>query len=325
MSTAVMRCVVVTLVLFCPTSGFAFPVSPLSLLSTSHGTSMQSCGWRESLALRAAGGDLRMDVGEFEPQKVPVVAERRQSNMKLTEHSIAVIGLSHKTAPVEVRERLSAKEEEWNTLAGQLCDLPSVQEAAVLSTCNRFELYLVSNDNRRAVREVTELLSARSGVPLRELREHLFMLDEYDGVWHVMKVAGGLDSLVVGEGQILSQMKRCYEVSMETTGKAGKVLQRMLNAAVSAGKRVRTETAISRGGVSISSAAVELAEAKAEQTTGMALSECSVSIIGAGKMARLLVQHLIPRGVSPVLVFNRNPERAEALKAEFEEGKVEIR
>lgn len=112
-----------------------------------------------------------------------------------------------------------------------------------------------------------------------------------------MRVSAGLDSLVIGEGQILSQVKKWYELASDAEGHAGKLLQRLLNTAVSAGKRVRSETGIAKGAVSISSAAVELAEMKAIPDLDLPLREAKVCILGAGKMSRLLVQHLLSRGV----------------------------
>merc|ERR1711865_1303136 len=139
-----------------------------------------------------------------------------------------------------------------------------VAEAAVLSTCNRFEIYYAASDPRAAMASVTKFLAQRSGLPVSDLRKNLFMLSGDDAVWHIMRVAGGLDSLIVGEGQILSQVRQCYLHSIEEDGCGGKVLSRLLNNALAAGKRVRSETAISKGSVSISSAAVELTEMLAQ-------------------------------------------------------------
>jgi glutamyl-tRNA reductase len=242
---------------------------------------------------------------------------KKPKKILASESKVAVIGLSHNTATVEVREKLAVAEYDWQQVGRELASLPSISEAAVLSTCNRFEIYISTNDIHRGTREVYEYLNRRSSLPVKELRNHLFTLQENDAAWHGLRVAGGLDSLVIGEGQILSQMKRCYELATSKEGAAGKVLSRFLNAAVSAGKRVRAETGISRGGVSISSAAVELVEKKCVADLGLEISQLDICILGAGKMGRLLVQHLTPRGVKSIHLINRSQERAKELAELF--------
>ena len=169
---------------------------------------------------------------------------------------VVVLGLSHHTAGVDVRERLAVPEAEWADAAGELVGEGSVQEAAIMSTCNRFEVYLLAGHGFEAISSVVGHLSKKSGIPVPELRRSLFMLTGDQATWHLLRVSAGLDSLVIGEGQILSQVKHAYEIGAGKGGHAGKVLTRLLNTAVSAGKRVRSETAISKGAVSISSAAV---------------------------------------------------------------------
>ena len=251
-----------------------------------------------------------------------VVKKTSEERAKAADTKVVVIGLSHKTATVEVREKLAVQEENWQTVGKALAALPSVKEAAVISTCNRFEIYFVTADVHKGIREVTDFLSNQRDVPKRELRDSLFMLSGDEAVWHALRVAGGLDSLVIGEGQILSQMKRCYEISTSKGGAAGKVLTRMLNTVVSAGKRVRAETGIARGGVSISSAAVELVEKKCYEDLNLDMNQLDVCILGAGKMARLLVQHLMPRGVKSITVVNRGQERIQELQAQFPDANI---
>jgi len=234
-----------------------------------------------------------------------------------------VIGLSHKTATVMVREKLAIPEASWNEAAAAITQLESVQEAAILSTCNRFEVYIVAQDHFAATQEVLTFLRERSGLSNEELRPNLFMLQNEDAVAHLLRVSAGLDSLVVGEGQILSQVKACYshaiapESEDEPAGSAGKVLGRLLNSAVMAGKYVRSETEIAKGAVSISSAAVELAVLKCPEDLGKPLSEARVTIIGAGKMSKLLVTHLASHGVTKMHLLNRGRARAEDLAAEY--------
>lgn len=235
-----------------------------------------------------------------------------------------VLGLSHHTASVDVRERLAIPEADWQNAAGELVALPAVCEAAVMSTCNRFEVYLIADHSFQAIAEVVKFLSDRSGISIVELRRHLFMLTGNEASWHLLRVSAGLDSLVIGEGQILSQVKKAYELATGKDGHAGKVLSRLLNTAVSAGKRVRAETAIAKGAVSISSAAVELAEMRCPQDLDLSISDARVCILGAGKMARLLVQHLLARGVLHITVVNRSLPRAQELAKMFLDANLQL-
>jgi len=249
-----------------------------------------------------------------------------------------VIGLSHKTATVEVREKLSIQEHVWNEASQALCAFDSIREAAVLSTCNRFEVYIVAEDHYAATRDVMTYLKGHSGLGDAELRPNLFMLLESDAVWHLLRVASGLDSLVIGEGQILSQVKACYSHAIATgpeegeedaegaepAGSAGKVLGRLLNTAVMSGKSVRSETGIAQGAVSISSAAVELAVLKAQADLGKPLSEVRVTIIGAGKMSRLLITHLASHGVTKLTLLNRSRPRADEMAAEYPDLDIRV-
>ena len=193
------------------------------------------------------------------------------------------------------------------------------------AACKRTVLTVCVQDFHKGIRHVTDYLSIAHNVSKRELRESLFMLTEDEAVWHALRVAGGLDSLVIGEGQILSQMKKCYELSTQKDGAAGKVLSRMLNTAVSAGKRVRTETAIARGGVSISSAAVELVEKRCQEDLNLDMKQLDVAIVGAGKMARLLVQHLTPRAPRSMTVVNRGQERIQELQTQFPDANIQAK
>jgi glutamyl-tRNA reductase len=230
--------------------------------------------------------------------------------------NIAVVGLSHKTAPVEIREKLSVPDDAKEKAIAQLRGYPHLEEVAVLSTCNRLEIYVVAKETEHGVRELTQFLSEWSQLPLAELRHHLFVLLHQDAVMHLMRVASGLDSLVLGEGQILSQVKHTHKLAQQYEG-AGSILNRLFKQAISAGKRVRTETSIGTGAVSISSAAVELAHLKITD-----LSNCRVAILGAGKMSRLLVQHLIGKGASQIAILNRSLQRAQELANQFKEAEL---
>ncbi|WP_103669463.1 glutamyl-tRNA reductase [Pseudanabaena sp. BC1403] len=232
--------------------------------------------------------------------------------------NIAVVGLSHKTATVEVREKLSIPEDRMEAAIAQLMSYPSIEEAAILSTCNRLELYVVTSEAESGIREIMQFLSEFSQLPLQFLRRYLFILLRQDAVTHLMRVASGLDSLVLGEGQILAQVKNTHRLAQQHNG-AGRILNQLFKQSLSAGKRVRTETEIGTGAVSISSAAVELAQIKLQN-----LSDKHTTIIGAGKMSRLLVKHLISKGAQKIAIVNRSRDRAAAMLKEFETSDAEF-
>ena len=252
-------------------------------------------------------------------------AAKRERRLKSAEQAldVFVVGLSHHNAKVEVREKLAIAEAEWEAAAGEIVGSSggAIEEAAVLSTCNRFEVYFSARDARAAFAAMSSYFQARSGLPMSELRESLFMLAEEDATAHALRVSAGLDSLVVGEGQILSQMKACYAHAIEGSG--GKVTSRLLNAAVAAGKRARDETDIAKGAVSISSAAYELAAERAPRDLGgLELEDARVLIVGAGKMTRLLLTHMASHGAvgKKCVILNRSLKNAEAIAAEYKEA-----
>ena len=232
--------------------------------------------------------------------------------------NIVVVGLSHKTAPVEVREKLSIPEPQIENAIADLVSYPHIAEAAILSTCNRLEIYIVTPETEQGLREVTQFLSEHSNLPLHSLRQHLFMLLHSDAVMHLMRVAAGLDSLVLGEGQILAQVKNTHNLGQKYNG-IKLILNRLFKEAIEAGKRVRTKTSIGTGAVSISSAAVELAQIKVQN-----LAASRVTIIGAGKMSRLLVKHLVAKGAYQIAILNRSRPRAEELASEFKQAELLI-
>lgn len=233
--------------------------------------------------------------------------------------NILVVGLSHKTAPVEVREKLSIPEAKIESAIAHLKAYPHIEEIAILSTCNRLEIYVVAKESQPGVREITQFLSEISQIPLQQLRRYLFILLHQDALRHLMRVSAGLDSLVLGEGQILAQIKTTHKLAQKYNG-LGQLLDRLFKQAMTAGKRVRTETSIGTGAVSISSAAVELAQIKAQD-----LSACRVSIIGAGKMAQLLVKHLLAKGSTQISIVNRSHKRARELAKQFPEAELQLR
>ena len=233
---------------------------------------------------------------------------------------IAVVGLSHRTAPVEIRERLSIAEQSMEESLQRLRADEQVLEASILSTCNRLEIYTLLRHPEQGVTAVGSFLSEHSGLALGDLTPHLFTYHHEEAVAHLMRVAAGLDSLVLGEGQILSQVKKMFRLGQEHRS-IGPILNRLLNQAVSTGKRVRTETNLGTGAVSISSAAVELAQLKVGQARGVddlvPLDEEQIAVVGAGRMSRLLLQHLQAKGARGVVLLNRTVERAELMAADF--------
>jgi glutamyl-tRNA reductase len=241
---------------------------------------------------------------------------------------IAVIGLSHRTAPVEIRERLSIPEPTMEASLERLRGEDQVLEASILSTCNRLEIYALLRQPEEGISAVARFLSQVSSLPIEDLKPHLFAYHHEAAIDHLLRVSAGLDSLVLGEGQILSQVKKMVRLSQEYRS-VGPILNRLLNQAVSTGKRVRSETNLGTGAVSISSAAVELAQLKVGQARGLddlvPLDQEQVAVVGAGRMARLLLQHLQAKGCRGVVLLNRTIARAEQLASDFPQLPVQCR
>lgn len=231
---------------------------------------------------------------------------------------IAVVGLSHKTASVEIREKLSVPEPQLKDAITQLISYSHIREVAILSTCNRLEIYVVTEITEKGIWEIIQFLVEHSQLSSLILRPHLSILLHNDAVMHLMRVAAGLDSLVLGEGQILAQIKTTHKLGQQYNG-IKTILNRLFKQAITAGKRVRTETSIGMGAVSISSAAVELAHMKMAN-----LPNCQITILGAGRMSRLLVKHLISKGISKICVLNRSLKRAEDLAKQFSEHSIRV-
>ena len=234
--------------------------------------------------------------------------------------SIIAIGLTIHNCPVEIREKMAVPEDKWEHAVAQLCNFPHVEEAGILSTCNRMEIYVVALSWHRGVREVEEWMSQYSGIPLDELREHLFLLRDQDATSHLLKVSGGLDSVVMGEGQILAQVKNVFALGENVEG-FGRHLSGLFKAAITAGKRVRSETSIASGAVSVSSAAAELVQMKLPSNS---FDGCRVMIVGAGTMSRLLVKHLVSKRCTEMTIVNRSAGRVEELQADFPEANIKL-
>ncbi len=232
--------------------------------------------------------------------------------------NIVVVGLSHKTASVEVREKLSIPEAEIEEAIALLKSYPHIQEITIISTCNRLEIYGVATDIEQGVREISQFLADKAKIALRDLRPNLFTLLREDALRHLMRVSAGLESLVLGEGQILAQVKKTHKLGQKYKG-LGRLLDRLFKQAISAGKRVRSETSIGTGAVSISSAAVELVHTKVDN-----LPDYNITIIGAGKMACLLVKHLLSKGATKISIVNRSHRRAQELCSKFAHAEFNI-
>jgi glutamyl-tRNA reductase len=225
---------------------------------------------------------------------------------------IIVVGLSHKTAPVEIREKVAFAPDRLHEALHSVRDLPNVHEGVIVSTCNRVEVYAASREREAGIESLVSFMAETHEVPLDQLRPHLYVHAGTDAVQHVFRVASSLDSMVVGEPQILGQVKDAYEVAAEGSA-TGLVLNRFMHKAFSTAKRVRTETRIAQSAVSISFAAVELARKIFGSLPGK-----RVLIIGAGEMCELAATHLVENGVTGVQVTNRTYARAEALAKEFD-------
>jgi len=221
---------------------------------------------------------------------------------------IHCLGINHTTASVSLREQLAFNDENLRaTLARLGCGMieGSLNELVIISTCNRIELYAVSP--RLTPNDLSLLLSEARGVPADEFIPHIYHYTDEEAIRHLMRVASGLDSLVLGEPQILGQVTNALEQA-RGAGSVGPLLSRLFQRAIHAGKRARTETHIARNPASVSSLAASLAEKSVHN-----LEQSQIVILGAGEMAELAVEALRKRGANKVLVLNRTLERAESL------------
>ena len=225
---------------------------------------------------------------------------------------IVVVGLSHHTAPVEIRERLAFAPTAMEKPLQQMMGLPAVAEALIVSTCNRVELYAATKEPDTAIASLRRFVADFHGVVLEDVEQHLYDSQGEEAIRHLFRVASSLDSMIIGEPQILGQIKTAYGYAVEFKT-AGLILNRFLHKAFSVAKRVRTETGIASNAVSVSFAAVELARKIFDR-----IDDKAVMIIGAGEMCELAARHFVSNGVSRVLVTNRTFERAEKLAAEFQ-------
>ena len=225
--------------------------------------------------------------------------------------SIILLGLNYKSAPVEIREKVSMSKSNIKRNLEFLQQMESVDGIAVLSTCNRTEFYMDARDGSKAVKGLMKFISWYSKCPTDLLEEHMYVKREREAVEHLFTVAAGLDSMILGESQIQGQVQDAYNYALEYR-LSNNVINTLLMSALTLGKRVRTETYIDRQAVSISSAAVELAKQELGTLDGK-----TVLIIGAGDTSELAARHLVSNGISGVIVANRTFDRAQRLADEF--------
>jgi len=225
--------------------------------------------------------------------------------------SIIVVGLSHKTAPVDVREKLSFPEAMVPDALKALKGYEGIKESLILSTCNRVELYASVNDSGMGVAQIKKFISDYHKLSPESLEQSLYVRTDAEAVRHTFRVASSLDSMVVGEPQILGQLKDAFEFALKAKTTSA-ILNKLLKKAISSAKRVRTETKIAESAVSISFAAVELARKIFGDLEGK-----TVMLLGAGEMAELAARHLLNNGVKSIMVTNRTFERAVELAKEF--------
>lgn len=231
---------------------------------------------------------------------------------------ILVVGLNHRSAPIELRERLAVQQAQLPELLARVREEAGLQEAAVLSTCNRVEIYGRVQALDGAVDRLHRFLGGHGGIEPTSLSSRLYSYTEPESVRHLFAVASGLDSMVLGEAEILQQVKQAYEQA-KACGATGKVLNALFQRALNAAKAVRTHTGIGRGSTSVGSVAVELA-----QKIFGGLNGRVVLLIGAGTMGEATLQRLADRGVRDVRIMNRSFERAARLAADHRASAVPI-
>ncbi len=229
---------------------------------------------------------------------------------------LLTLGVSHKTAPLDLRERLSLTEGRAVSALRELTEAAGIHEAAAISTCNRTELYLIVSDPVDAESTALGVLTRQAEIRPTELLGHLYSLRSTEAARHLLRVTAGLDSMILGEAEIQGQVKRAYELAL-VEGGTGPILNRLFRGALAAGGRAREETGISEKGVSIPSVAVELARRALGD-----LSDRRVLMVGAGETAELVARALVARGVNTVFVANRHYDRAIGLAQRFEGSAV---
>lgn len=219
---------------------------------------------------------------------------------------IVALGLSHKTAPDEVRNRHAFPPERIGQALEALHDYGAIREAAIVSTCNRLEIYAEVADFESGVEQIKDFLTTYRNMRVEEFDKYLYTMLGAQAVEQLLRVTCGLDSMLMGEAQIVGQVKDALKVA-QRAGTVGTYLNRLFRSALEAGKRARTETAIGSDVISLGSAAVELAARHAN------ISRSSVVVVGAGKMGSIVAKHVAARGVAKLTIVNRTLRRAEQI------------
>lgn len=228
--------------------------------------------------------------------------------------NIIVIGLNHKTAPVQIREKLAFQSEDTIRKAlKQLIQLEGINETVIFSTCNRVEIYIYSDnaDKDSIVNRVKNFLSDFHHIEIRDFENYLYIYKNKETVEHLFKVTSSLDSMILGEPQITGQVKDSYEIALSERT-TSLILNHLMNRALFTAKRVRNETRIGENPVSVSYAAVGLIKKVFDE-----LSRKTVLLVGAGEMAELALKHLIGIGINNIYVINRTYDRAKELAKDF--------
>jgi glutamyl-tRNA reductase len=242
----------------------------------------------------------------------PEAATERAATEHAPEGSLVLVGVNHTTAPLEVRERLAIPAARLADAIRTLAHQPGIREAMILSTCNRVE-FVTWQDHDATNPSLLRFLYEYFAIPAGTVEPHLYEFREREAVRHLFRVASSLDSMVVGEPQILGQVKESYTVAREV-GAVSTALEPLLQRAFSVAKRVRTETRIGSSSVSIASVAVDLARKIFGSLNGK-----TVLIVGAGKMSELAARHLIQQGATSILVANRTQEKAALIAGQIAE------
>ncbi len=224
---------------------------------------------------------------------------------------IQLIGLNHKTAPIEIREKISFSSEKLAEALLCLKRYEAIEEDVILSTCNRTEIYAAVRDPGAGSESLWRFIADRTGLSRDQLCRYFYLLNDKDALGHLFKVAASLDSMIVGETQVFGQVKDAYFQARQANT-LGRSLDAVFEEAIRVGKKVRTETRIGKGAVSTTTAAIELAKKIFDSLEGK-----RVLIIGAGKIGEMTVRNLYSRGVSTVLVANRTFARAQELAGAF--------
>lgn len=230
--------------------------------------------------------------------------------------SVLLFGVSHRSAPVPVLEQLATDESDQAKIIDRVLESPLVSEAMVLSTCNRVEVYAVVEAFHGGLSAIGQVLADQSGMPMGDLTKYAYVRYAEAAVEHLFSVASGLDSAVIGEAQVLGQVRRAYAAA-EANRSVGRTLHELSQRALSVGKRVHSETGIDAAGASVVSVALGMAESRLSGLAGR-----TAAVVGAGSMGALSGAHLVRAGISTVHVVNRSLPRAQRLSANLREQGV---